>query len=90
MWSASSRHARLCTVLTALRHWGGHREGWGDSALPQEGESWAHKRGGDGVTGGWMKRLLPELIPDRSPSSAGPVGQQSSWHLRSGGPPTQP
>lgn len=23
MWSASSRHARLCTVLTALRHWGG-------------------------------------------------------------------
>lgn len=23
VWSASSRHARLCTVLTALRHWEG-------------------------------------------------------------------
>ena len=40
MWSASSRHARLCTVLTALRHWEGHRKGWGDSALLREGESW--------------------------------------------------
>lgn len=51
VWSASSRHARLCTVLTALRHWEGRErkdgvsQGSDTPALPscREDRFWAHK-----------------------------------------------